>query len=64
MMQTTLQSCLLASAYANKLIRNYRIMMIMAGRKKECTDHHLYNKLATEAGLSALITKLLYNFML
>lgn len=60
----TLQGCLLALAGAHKIIKSYRIMMIMTGGKEECSEHHLYNKLATESGISALTTKLMYNFIL
>jgi len=52
------------TAGAHKIIKSYRIMKIMAGRKKECSELHLYNKLATESEITALATKLLYNFML
>lgn len=59
----TLQGDLLALAGVHKIIKSYRFMMIMTGRKKECGEHHLYNELATESGTSALTTKLPYNFM-
>lgn len=58
----TLQSHLLALSGAHNVPDSHRFMTIRIGRKKEFSEYHLYNKLATEFGITALTINLLYNF--